>query len=272
MVPRETKTKTTMRPRPSKRTFEKVDTSTSIKEVFASYNSKADPIDTTKKVKIKDLGGARVRPENDAGVIDPDTPDEYMEERIAFCCYQCFCTDEIKKQIPVEDPFIQSSLEGLYHRRCCHKVFDPDEDWVSPFEHAVEELCLQEDEICHNVMTLPELEAQFNIALRHQSALYNADGLPGKRTYIHIHSIAMFALFFSKGPSLNGHPCLLVVAWFFLKTHTTTEFASLLQTSAEYIENQKRFFQIPKQTSANDDDAIVVLVRILVPLYSILIG
>ena len=215
MVPRETKTKTTMRPRPSKRTFEKVDTSTSIKEVFASYNSKADPIDTTKKVKIKDLGGARVRPENDAGVIDPDTPDEYMEERIAFCCYQCFCTDEIKKQIPVEDPFIQSSLEGLYHRRCCHKVIDPDEDWVSPFEHAVEELCLQEDEICHNVMTLPELEAQFNIALRHQSALYNADGLPGKRTYIHIHSIAMFALFFQKDHcSIVIHVCWLLLFCF----------------------------------------------------------
>ena len=52
---------------------------------------------------------------------------------------------------------------------------------------------------------------------------------------------------------------------FVLKTYTATEFASLLQTSAEYIENQKRFFQIPKQTSA-DDDAIVVLVRVLLPL------
>jgi hypothetical protein len=164
-----------MRPRPVKRSVAKVNV-----EAFASFNSKPDPINQNKKIKVKDLGG-RLKDDNDTGVIDANTPDEYMEARIAFCCYQCFCSEEDKKRIPAEDPFIQSSMEGLYHRRCCHEAIEPDEHWISPFEEATEKVLLQEEEeVCHNIMTLHELSERYDVAIRHQNALYNADGLPGK--------------------------------------------------------------------------------------------
>jgi hypothetical protein len=165
------------RPRPSKRRIENF-------EVKTPYSSKADPLPVKKRTKLGDLGDSRIDEVNDSGAIDSDLPNEFMEKRVAFCCYQCFCPEEIKQKIPTDDPFIQSSVEGLYHRRCCHKVIEPDINWASPYEIAREELLLEE-EILHNVMTLPELEAQCKVAAgRNQSALYNADGLPGANSFL----------------------------------------------------------------------------------------
>jgi hypothetical protein len=230
-----------MRPRPEKRSAAKVDARTK----YASYNSKADPIDQKKKkFKVKHLG-TRLKDDNDPGVIDVNTPNEYMEARVAFCCYQCSCPDDIKDQIPDDDPFIQSSEEGLYHRRCCHKVFEPDENWTSPFEHAAEEVLLQEEEeVCHYVMTPQELQEQYRNAIMHQNASYNADGQPGMSTHVGFSCPCLLL-----HNSLSNVLCLL---------HVSKEFASLLQTSADYVENQKQFFRIPRKIG--EDDALCVLV------------
>ena len=103
------------RPRPSKRRVEKFDFKT-------PYNSRANPIPPEKRTKLKDLGDNRIYVANDNGTIAPDLPNEYMEERVAFCCYQCICTDADKEKLK-DDPFIQSSIEGLFHRRCCHDLY-----------------------------------------------------------------------------------------------------------------------------------------------------
>ena len=221
------------RARPSKRRIEKF-------EVKAPYNSVADPIPKEKRTKLGDLGDSRIDEVNDSGAIDADLTNEYMEKRVAFCCYQCFCPEEIKQQIPIDDPFIQSSIEGLYHRRCCHKVIEPDINWASPFEIASEELQLEE-EVLHHVMTLPELEVQCKIAMRNQSAMYNADELPGTTSFcLRDHSIVKFL-------------SLTFISFFVL----CKDCASLLLTSDLYIENQKHFQKIPKS-----EHAMVVLVRV----------
>ena len=171
-----------MRPeRPAKRSVKKV----VVNEAFASYNSKPDPIEPKKKkIKVKDLGGRLKNDDGDTGVIAKDMKDEDMEEQIAFCCYQCFCPDEIKSEIDVGNRFIQSSSEGLFHRRCCHDAIDVDENWMTPYECAIEKVLRklqdpEEQEVLHDVITQKEIEKQYRIAMGHQSALYNADKLPG---------------------------------------------------------------------------------------------
>ena len=160
------------RPRPAKQRIEKF-------EVKKSYNSVPDPIPPKKRTKLGDLGDTRINEADDIGAIDADIPNEFMEKRVAFCCSQCFCSDDIKQQIPTDDPFLQSGVDGLYHRRCCHKVIAlPDTDWASPIEIAIEEFFLEE-EVLHQIITLPELEVQCKISMRNQSAMYNADELPG---------------------------------------------------------------------------------------------
>jgi hypothetical protein len=164
-----------MRTRPPKASTGNIDT----RKKFASYSSKGDPIDKAKKIKVKHVVGDRIKDNNDPGVIAADMPNEAMEARVAFCCYQCFCPEEVKQQIPDDDPFIQTSEDGLYHRRCCHNVIGQhDEDWKTPFEHALDNAELKV-EICHDILTINELQQQYTIANRHHNALYNADGLPG---------------------------------------------------------------------------------------------
>jgi hypothetical protein len=71
---------------------------------------------------------------NDNGIDsdddDDDTDEEsnanldhkQMEAKVAFCCYNCHCSLEKKKSV-LDDPFIYHN-NGIFHRRCCHYVFD----------------------------------------------------------------------------------------------------------------------------------------------------
>ena len=63
-------------------------------------------------------------------------------------------------------------------------AIDVDENWMTPYECAIEKVLRklqdpEEQEVLHDVITQKEIEKQYRIAMGHQSALYNADKLPG---------------------------------------------------------------------------------------------
>ena len=73
--------------------------------------------------------------------LDQSLPsDEYMESSVGFCCAVCRCSDEIKEKVPLcedgsLDMFISSDhTADVWHRRCCHRQFEYDEHWFSPYD------------------------------------------------------------------------------------------------------------------------------------------
>lgn len=159
--------------------------------------STADREIPVKKRKVKDLPGSR-SDDNDDAVIPEHLTNEDMEKQVAFCCCRCFCPEEDKNQIPVDDPFIQEGEARLYHRRCCHKVYHPDPDWMSPYQKAIENLEVEGGEEPIEEMTVRDFLAQYNNALHNENALYNCDTLPSRFlchvSYPHMSDFAPFGI------------------------------------------------------------------------------
>jgi hypothetical protein len=147
-----------------------------------SWNDSSDE-DSEKKppAKKKVIGIDRIL-ECDNKVIPEDMTDEQMEEKIAFCCYECICDDEKKNCIDKNNKFVQSQDGGLYHRRCCHNVIDePEYDWCSQYEKASADTLNTKNVISDEEFTLsPE---EFNQYVRKgnllQARVCNEDGKPG---------------------------------------------------------------------------------------------
>jgi hypothetical protein len=193
------------KPRPPKRRDENF--------VFkTSYNSNtADPIvpvPKKKRHKLDDLGDDRIHEADDSGAIDAKLSNEDMEKRVAFCCYQCFCSEEKKRKL-IKNPFAISSDDGLFHRKCCHNLKKKvSKKWKSPYEIAIGELSVElekeilpdassqeelkdielpvEEEILPNKMTDEELKVQYDIAQRNKEATYKADEKPGTNSFVKI--------------------------------------------------------------------------------------
>jgi hypothetical protein len=87
--------------------------------------------------KKKKLESTKYRiPEAESTTIPSIITIEEMEKRVAFCCFRCVCTEDRKKTIPFDNPFVQSGQNSLYHRRCCHDAILVTKDWTSPIDKA----------------------------------------------------------------------------------------------------------------------------------------
>jgi len=81
--------------------------------------------------------------EDEQEVYDTKFPPlEEILPNMAFCCETCNCSEEQKSRVTeygdIADSFIQSSLQTLWHRRCCHGLFtyDASQNWISPLEEV----------------------------------------------------------------------------------------------------------------------------------------
>eukprot|EP00934_Nitzschia_sp_Nitz4_P000984 Nitzschia sp. Nitz4//scaffold236_size30323//9997//12576//NITZ4_007986-RA/size30323-snap-gene-0.34-mRNA-1//-1//CDS//3329543487//984//frame0 len=110
--------------------------------------------------------------------------DEYIEQRIAFCCQKCFCSE--KKKGPLrDDPYVQSGEGRLWHRRCCHGAFECNEAWATDYEV----ICAQFEKMVIEGNLPPPTEPlhvnydyvyeRYQTVKRQESALYNDDELEG---------------------------------------------------------------------------------------------
>lgn len=57
---------------------------------------------------------------------------------LGFCCSKnCYCSKKQKEWIDNDgrDDYITADcMNSLWHRRCCHRVYDYEKDWLSPIE------------------------------------------------------------------------------------------------------------------------------------------
>jgi hypothetical protein len=101
--------------------------------------------------------------------------DEIIEERIAFCCAVCKCTEENKARV-VDDEYINADgSDNLpWHRRCCHGAFNSSEEWADPYSTAI---CLEKDDEDENEgYSILDIHAAYKEAGRQEAEIYNNDG------------------------------------------------------------------------------------------------
>jgi hypothetical protein len=149
------------------------------------YDSDAKP----PPVKTRRVSSLRVEGSNE--LIPVETTWEEFEAKIAFCCSTCYCSEEIRAQIPHDNAFVQSSDDGLFHRRCCHGLIeDPYEDWACQFEIATDEAIAALEEghspaESNPIVEIPKskwkefVTGGFKSAKRCETQIYNGDDLPG---------------------------------------------------------------------------------------------
>jgi hypothetical protein len=149
------------------------------------YDSDAKP----PPKKVRHVASLRIEGSNE--LIPADTTWEECEAKIAFCCSQCYCSEEIRAQIPHDNAFVRSSDDGLFHRRCCHGLIeDPYEDWMCQYEKSSEELAeaLKEGHslpASNPIVEIPEnqwahyVEGGYVNSKTWETQIYNSDGLPG---------------------------------------------------------------------------------------------
>jgi hypothetical protein len=167
-------------PRPGKEEDKKGGQKRSAKELFPNHEHQnslqlASGPPRRKPNRLRDEDSYR---EKTAGneTIPADLAPEEMEKSLAFCCYQCFCPKETLDKVPANDPFVQGSDDSLYHRRCCHGVFDQhiDGTWLSEFEEALDNTCLEENKV-YEAITINYLDGWLKRFPSKLSALYNKD-------------------------------------------------------------------------------------------------
>mmetsp|Transcript_39283 Transcript_39283/g.81511 ORF Transcript_39283/g.81511 Transcript_39283/m.81511 type:complete len:1105 (+) Transcript_39283:61-3375(+) len=60
---------------------------------------------------------------------------------LAFCCKKCGCSKERKKKyfdFPVNEKYMQSSVDHYYHRRCCHDVKEVNFESATPLDYTID--------------------------------------------------------------------------------------------------------------------------------------
>jgi len=125
-------------------------------------------------------------------------PSEEEAELLApFCCAVCACSDQQKRKVETDryhnfNWFQLDDLEGVWHRRCCHKQYKINsESFTLPFLRAntlTEQLMFSEkpEREKHNIPVLGALEwvtkdliiKSYNTAKNQENELYNNDDLP----------------------------------------------------------------------------------------------
>jgi hypothetical protein len=170
-----------------------------IEQTFLPVNKEANNTTTKqnivpkrKKQRVKDVSDGRIEADSN-DTIPIGLPNEVLLQQVAFCCYNCFCSNEIKDQIGTENMVIQSSEVTLYHRRCCHNAIEWDENWLSEYEQAVENMIVDDEDEDEDEEDEPKNNSKINntildpndikqiwsnIALQN-TKIYNNDDLPG---------------------------------------------------------------------------------------------
>jgi hypothetical protein len=178
-----------MRTRPEKRnvSLSALDeaSSDSISDSQSLGNQQPVPEQKRKRPRKQDPNRARMLDGYKEGK-DYSIPE--IEEQMAFCCFNCNCSDARRGRIPWNDKYVHSSDDSLWHRRCCHNVVDaPSEDWLSPVDQAVhdaepteEELILLSQEIPDEKQSsMQELRQKYRTSKVQESEMYNEDELEG---------------------------------------------------------------------------------------------
>jgi hypothetical protein len=88
-----------------------------------------------KKIQVKP---SYIRKSLEVGKECTET-DAEIEANVAFCCKICYCPDAVKLKFAGNE-YIQPSEECLWHRRCCHRVWNPRIDWLPEYEKSSAEL------------------------------------------------------------------------------------------------------------------------------------
>ena len=73
-------------------------------------------------------------------IIDDDARIEKLiaESKWAFCCSICACREEDRERARQNIKYIVTCDDGLPHRPCCHRVFEPPpESWATSYETAM---------------------------------------------------------------------------------------------------------------------------------------
>jgi hypothetical protein len=163
---------------------------------------------------------------------------EDAEKLVAFCCFNCHCSEDTKKQIPSDYPFVQSGEGSLYHRRCCHNVIVVTQDWRSPMDKASVK-ARKKPRITYEgeekKISLREFKEIVQTAHSYESEFFSKESLLGKlfhHTCIVLSSVALLAYL--------RCTCALV------PLDPTKD----LLSSSEYIENMKVFEKLPKRAAA----------------------
>ena len=114
-----------------------------------------------------------------------DWTDEEIEEKLAFCCSVCKCSEDRKARIPADDEYIQATEDLFWHRKCCHGLFsEVGEEWSSPAEEVFSMLTVgqetgDESDGKEMVFTRAEVVQKYEEAKRRESEVHNQDGLEG---------------------------------------------------------------------------------------------
>lgn len=115
-----------------------------------------------------------------------------VEMNIAFCCFSCQCSDELKKLVTDKETWgvIAPGSGCLFHRRCCHSAIKWSETWVSPLERALQD-ALPTDENLHLLgcetpeykdASIDEVLKKYKSFKKLESEIYNADYIACKFT------------------------------------------------------------------------------------------
>jgi len=117
--------------------------------------------------------------------------DDEIEEKLAFCCSICKCSEERKAHIPAGDRYIQVTEDLYWHRKCCHGLFtEANEDWSSPAEEVfsmidgVGEETGNEKIGGETLFTKQEVMRKYEEAKRRESEVHNQDELEGEDTSV----------------------------------------------------------------------------------------
>jgi hypothetical protein len=114
--------------------------------------------------------------------------DAQIEQRLAFCCFKCTCSDARRGRIPWNDKYIQASDDSLWHRRCCHDLVDsPWEDWLPPADQALLDAepsdadyhLLGQETSDEKQFDMKLLIQKYRTAKTDESEMYNEDEMEG---------------------------------------------------------------------------------------------
>jgi hypothetical protein len=180
--------------------------------------------------------------------------DEHCEAKLAFCCSVCRCSPERRARIRYTyfgelDEYLQGSMDNMWHRRCCHEMFDVDPQGWAPkhlsiinnlFEPASNEDIIVCEDVQHDLKEI--LRKARVTATREESILHNE-----------------FASV--QGKLCRGHVLGMLRAWFDITTGTNTLAAaiSMLCTSDQYTKGICKVYNDARQAAIRKRRKCVVL-------------
>ena len=131
--------------------------------------------------------------------------EEIEENLLGFCCaINCTCSEEKIEEVQQDGRGLYITACGensLWHRRCCHKVYEYNETWLPPLERAMSkaEYELMNPNPKHAfspttfISTEQDVYRKYNTAKRNESQFYNEDTLAG--TFLKIEKNTAIVLF-----------------------------------------------------------------------------